>query len=119
MTKRQTKRLAVLLPGGVPKMIRCYDNGNRPDGGTCDRYTIVFTGRYRHLTGGEFLYLAASGEPFHPQGFGQHGFSRSQIDRPKYSHLGTPIKFVDLPADVQRFVLGDYLELWSLGPAKV
>lgn len=45
-----------LLPGGVPKYIRCYDNGGK----TCDRYTVVFTGRYRHKTGGSFLYVGMS-----------------------------------------------------------
>jgi len=49
---------------------RVYDNG----GESVDRYTIVFcSDDLAELCGGEYPYLAASGEPFHPQGFGQHG----------------------------------------------
>lgn len=118
MTKRQRQRLATLLPDGVPKFVRCYDNG----GTTADRYDVVFTGRYRHKTGGEFWVLGMSGAPFHPQGVGMHaGYTPAQlgggqwhIDRPKSSHLGRRIKFSDLPVDCQRAALGTYLNLWDL-----
>lgn len=95
---------------GIPKYVRCYDNG----GETADRYTVVYTGRYRHMTGGEFLYIAMSGYPTHPQGIGQHGGSRNLIDRPKYAHLGKKISFDALPEDCQRVVLFDYRELWNI-----
>ena len=88
--------MAIYNPDGTPHYVRCYDAGDS----VCDRYTVCFTGRYRHLTGGEFVYLAMSCAPFHPQGFGQHGEMRS-IDR---SVLGRKIRFTDLPPDCQLVV---------------
>jgi hypothetical protein len=99
-----------LLPNGVPRYVRCYDNG----GETFDRYTVVFTGRYRHKTGGVFWHVGMSSNPFHPQGFGQHGESIDHIDRPTYGHLGKKIKFINLPEDCQKLVLSDYSDLWDL-----
>ncbi len=113
------------MPGGVPKFVRCYDNGGtEKEGGSIDRYTVCFTGGYRKLFPesmrrhyGErewFQYLAMSGSPFHPQGFGQHGESAQQIDRPTYGHLGRKIKFVDLPEDCRKLVISDYRQIWGL-----
>ncbi len=114
------ERQARLLPGGIPRYVRCYDNG----GESIDRYTVVFTGRYRHKTGGEFAYLAMNAAPFHPQGFGQHGSSDRQIDVAggswggpsigKRCHLGVRIPFDTLPTDCRALVLSDYRELWDL-----
>jgi hypothetical protein len=104
------KRRARLLPGGMPRYVHCYDNG----GTSYDRYTIVYTGRYRHKTGGSFLHVGCSAYPFHPQGFGQHGESNQQIDYPTYGHLGKKIRFEALPNDVRKLVLGDYCALWDL-----
>ena len=58
----------------------------------------------------------ASAEPFHPQGFGQHGSSDHQIDYPSYGHLGKKVTFESLPVNVQRFVLTEYRDLWDLNP---
>ena len=99
-----------LLPDGKPRYIRCYDNG----GESVDRYTVVFTGRYRHKTGGVFWHLGMSSYPYHPQGVGTHGESRDQIDRPRYSHLGKRIVFDALPKDCQNLVLDNYCALWDL-----
>ena len=110
-----------LLPDGTPKYVRCYDNGGK----SFDRFTVVFTGRYRHNTGGQFIYVGMSCHPFHPQGFGQHGSSDTQIDtRPggwagpsigrKHETLGTRIGFNELPPDCQKLVMSDYCDLWSL-----
>jgi hypothetical protein len=107
MNKQQ--RRAVLMPDGIPKYIRCYDNGGR----SFDRYTVVFTGRYTHKTGGAFLYLGMSENPFHPQGFGQHGESQQRIDYPKYSHIGKPIPFNALPEKCRELVLADYADIWD------
>ena len=95
-----------------PIGIRCYDNGGcgKP-GGTVDRYTVVFTGRYRHLTGGEQWYVGMNESPFHPQGFVQHGSSRTEIDLPSYAHLGKKISFDALPADCQKLVMADCMHL--------
>ena len=111
MNKRQRERLARLLPNGVPHYIRCYDSG---ENGSFDRYTVVFTGNYTHKTGGEHWYVGMSEHPTHPQGFGQHGSSRDQIDRPNYGHIGKKIRFQDLPIDCQQLVLADYKDLWDL-----
>lgn len=126
MTKRQKARIKALIPGGVPRHIRAYDNGGpgalmrrRPgqeerEEGTIDRYTVVFTGRYRHKTARQSRYVGMSGAPFHPQGFCQHGEHHTPIDFPTYGHLGKKIKFEDLPEDCQLVVIEDYLYLWDL-----
>ena len=108
MTKRQEQRTNRLLPNGVPRYVRCYD-----DGKSGDRYTVVFTGRYAGSRENKF-YLGMSALPFHPQGFGQHGESPDTIDRPKSAHLGKRIKFEDLPPDCQKLVLSGYRNLWDL-----
>ena len=99
-----------LMPEGIPRYIRCYDNS----GASIDRYTVVFTGHYRQKTGGVFWYLAMNAKPFHPQGFGQHGENNVPIDRPTYAHLGKKIKFQDLPEDCQALVRQTYIYLWDI-----
>ncbi len=96
-----------LMPNGVPKYVRCYDNE-----GPADHYTVVFTGRYAGREGCD--YLGMSAQPFHPQGIGQHGSSEHMIDRPRYGHLGKRISFRDLPEDCQTLVLSDYRTIWDL-----
>lgn len=81
------------------KGVRIYDNGGK----TCDRFTAVFTEK----SNDEFVYLGMSQNPCHPQGFGQHGFSRTLIDRPTSKRLGKRIKFESLPIDCQRLVKDD------------
>ncbi len=102
------QRAARLLPGGSPRYVRCYDYGDE----MADRYTAVFTGNYVGRDGCD--YLGMSVYPFHPQGVGQHGWSRHDIDRPRYSRLGKKISFLDLPPDCQRCVLQTYRNLWRL-----
>lgn len=94
--------------------VRCYDNGGK----TFDRYTVVFTGKYRRYTGGHQNYVGMSDNPFSPQGFGQHGSSFEDIDRPTYSHLGKKIDFDDLPKDCQQLVMSDAQDL-AKGDASV
>ena len=108
--RSQVERSFRLLPNGQPRYIRCYDSGDE----TADRYTVVFTGRYRHLTGGSTWYVGMSAHPFHPQGFGQHGESPMPIDRPTSRHLGKRIPFAALPEDCRKLVLDDYRYLWTL-----
>jgi len=105
----KNKRLQNIFPDGKPKYVRCYDNG----GESADRYTVVFTGNYTSKTSGEHWYLGMSGQPFHPQGIGQHGSSPTQIDKPKYSHLGKKVTFENLPSEVQKCVNQTYLYLWD------
>lgn len=106
----KTQRKENLLPQGTPRYVRCYDNG----GETADRYTVVFTGRYKQNTGGEFWYVGMSGNPFHPQGIGTHGSSRTQIDYPSYGHLGKKVKFSDLTENCKVCVLQTYKDLWEI-----
>lgn len=76
--------------------LRVYDNGGK----TFDRYTAVFL----KITGwrrGEFCCLAMSERPFHPQGFGQHGYATPG------RHLGRRIPFASLPPDCQKAVTQD------------
>ena len=101
-----SKKMQSLMPGGVPKYIRCYDNG----GETCDRYTVVYT----RSGDRRCYYVGMSGAPFHPQGFCQHGEHHTMIDRPQYSHLGKRITFKELPMDCQKVVISDYKEMWNL-----
>ena len=125
MNKAQSLRLARLLPKGIPKYVRCYDN----EGASADRFTAVFTGRAATIKGGfgqpdQHPYLAMSEAPFHPQGFGQHGHSNHQpcdVNRSGWApaigrrnHLGLRIPFSALPPDCQRLVLSDYLDIWNL-----
>jgi len=96
-------------PNGVPKKIRIYDDGGK----TLDRYTVVFTGNYK---GRDRIcyYLGMSEYPFHPQGFGQHGWSREIIDYPSYKQLGKKIAFDKLPEQCQKLVIQDYKEIWNI-----
>jgi hypothetical protein len=110
VTAAQMKRLQLFMRNGEPRMVRCYDNGGK----TADRYTAVFTGVYRHKTGGVFWDLAMNREPFHPQGIGQSGESRTQIDRPRYSHLGKKVAFNKLPCEVRQCVRQTYVYLWDI-----
>ena len=120
-------RIDRFLPGGIPRYVRCYD-----DGGDGDRYTAVLTGRaatiHSENCGSEYPYLAMSNNPF--QGFGQHGATRHQpcdTIGGKYghcwppalgrkNHLGTRIRFQDLPPKCQELVIQDYKEIWRLNP---
>ena len=130
MTKTQRKRLEALMPNGIPKFIRAYDNG----GETADRYTVVFNGRYRyrglnrreHEKAGPIQVLNMSEAPTHPQGVGQHVEWQRFHDAPegwapaigrKSTHapsLGRRIRFEDLPEECRRTVIRDYIELWDL-----
>jgi len=96
------------MPNGIPRHIRCYDNCGR----SFDRYTVVYTGNYKGRDGCD--YMGMSENPYHPQGFGQHGWNQQVIDYPKYSHLGKKIQFTDLPPDCQDAVIQDYKEIWRI-----
>ena len=84
------------------RLISVWDDGDS----VADRYTVVFLAEE---TRGQVPYLAMSANPFHPQGFGQHG--EMQIDAVAYRGRGgcfkKRIKFADLPADCQRAVVND------------
>lgn len=106
------RRWLSLMPGGVPKKIRCYDNGGMDAGGTFDRYTVLYLGKVDD----EYHYVGMSAEPFHPQGHGQHGSDSRMLDVPKRgrSALGKRIHFEDLPIDCRRLVTRDYISHHNL-----
>ena len=126
MTKQERKER--LIPGGIPRYVRCYDNGgiDDPSGrGSGDRYTVVYTGRFPWDALGPrwCQYKTMSGEPFHPQGICLSGESRNMIDVNKWGfapavgrrgRLGKRIRFQDLPTDCRKIIRQDYRELWEM-----
>lgn len=107
------ERIKALMPNNCPKWVRCYDNG----GESFDRYTVVFTKKALIAVDKTryFLYVGMSANPFHSQGFGQHGESNwNPIDRPTYGHLGKKISFTQLPDDCKKLVISDYKDLWDI-----
>src|SRR4051812_8413503 len=112
------ERTQALMPNGVPRYIRIFDN----QGKTFDRYTVIFTKKSitdkesRKHYGQLFMYVGMSENPFHPQGFGQHG----ELSDPRGGkHLGKRIAFTDLPTDCQKLVVQDYKDLWELTESEV
>lgn len=114
---RKESRTDKLLKDGIPKYVRCYDNGGK----TADRYTVVFTGNYAGRNGCD--YIGMSTHPYSPQGVGMHGNSKNIIDVSKHgfapaigrkNHLGVRIEFNALPEDCKKLVLSDYKEIWGL-----
>ncbi len=79
--------------------LKCYDAGEE----VVDRYTIIHIDDMIRMTADGALYSAwaASANPFHPLGFGQH--TEAMIG----NHLGQEVEFSQLPEDVQRFVAQD------------
>lgn len=96
-------REQALMPNGVPKWIRCYDNP-----AFADRYTILFT---KKRIDGQFLNLSSGHDPRYCSGWGQ---SDDIIDRPSYGHLGKKIGFTDLPEPVISLVIETYRDIWNL-----
>lgn len=117
-------RTSRLLPNGVPRWIRVYDNG----GESADRYTVAYTRRSNKIDpkgyDRTYDYRGMSAHPCDPQGVGMWGETRHYpVDSPRGTwppaigrkcHLGTRIPFEALPPDCQKLVLQDYRELWGL-----
>lgn len=78
--------------------IRCYDSGPK----FFDRYVVVYVSE--RLDNRKYQFIGMSSNPFHPQGFGQHGECCCG------PHLGRRILFSDLPAECQRAVINDLTE---------
>ena len=90
----------------------CFDN----EGETFDRYSVLYLDLIIHP---DFpchkMYIGMSSNPFHPQGFAQHGemqLTKMEINRLKNGknalpHWGKLIDFDALPIDCQRCVIGD------------
>lgn len=96
-----------LMPNGIPKWIRVYD-----DAKLFDRYTVVYT---KKKFNGVFLYVGMSYNPTSYNGICQHGETEFQpVDRPTYGHLGKRISFEDLPIQCKDFIRNEYKELWNI-----
>ena len=100
---------------GTPFHVVCFDNG----GETLDRYTVLFTGHYTHLTGGVSWGLNMNAAPFHPQGIGMHFEMFVEYDtevnyvEEDFGHWGDIVPFSSLPEDCKRAVMQDYKEIWD------
>jgi len=124
MNKTQQKRFDSLCPQGIPRYVRLYDNGGLDEqGGSADRFCAVFSGNYTRKTGGMHWVVGMSEHPYHPQGVGMSSEYRKMVDClhgnwppaiGRKCHLGTRIRFQDLPKDCQHLVLQNYADLWDL-----
>jgi hypothetical protein len=110
MTMDKAQRKENLMPDGIPKWIRVFDNGGK----TFDRYTVIFTHAHSFGLRGYTVGVGMSEHPFHPQGFGQH----FEYQNHKYDGKsgGKRIGFNDLPPDCKRLVIDDYTDYWRLKP---
>lgn len=94
-----------ILVGRQRHFIKCFDNGGK----SYDRYTVFYHPvRYELHPGCKrtyYPYIGMSEDPFHPQGFGQHG--ECPMPPKEGKALGHRIKFADLPQPCQRAVLLD------------
>jgi hypothetical protein len=90
-----------LMPGGIPRYIRVWDN---LDEYPHDGITVVFT--KKTIVPGVFMFLSMNGSG---------GWSHGETDTPNGSkEWGKRIKFEDLSEGCKRTVIGDYEELWDL-----
>ena len=137
--KNRLARLRRLMPNGIPRWVRVYDNREWED--SVDRYTVVFTGSYNNIGKSRYAptecrvhpYVSMSASPTHPQGFCQHGeteYGCLDTWRPNMGHywpsavgrkhwnsaFGRRIRFEDLPSACQAIVRSDYKDIWQLWP---
>lgn len=84
------------------------DNG----GETADRFTLYDTKPMKHgYFGTTVLYIGFSENPYHPQGFGQHGETtvsqlrelKQELRNKGSSNIGKVAKLKDLPEKAQKF----------------
>jgi len=106
---KKSQRKENLLPGDIPKYIRCFDSGDK----FADRYTVIFTHADKFGMQGRTVGIGMSSNPFHPQGVGMH-FDYAAHECNGKSGLGKRIKFSDLSPECQRVVKSDYMDYWSL-----
>lgn len=97
----QPKRSSPRWLEGAPRhVLACYDNGGR----SFDRYTVLYGAPWWQPDYGRNVpYIACSANPFHPQGFGQHG----EMPADNRQALGRKVRWQDLPPDVQRMAVQD------------
>ena len=112
------KRLASLMPNGVPRWVRIYKAEGQDV--PWDEYTVVFTGAAMAKSwGGEHPYMGMGNSGQYYWGsderkavdVNESGFAPA-IGRK--NHLGRRIRFEDLNADCQKTVREEYLDCWNL-----
>jgi len=103
MSKKQ-ERKERLMPNGNPRYLKCFDKE-----GPIDRYTIVYTGRYKGRPLGIAEYLAMSETP---KSFCQHGEMPSK--NVTVAALGKKVNFESLPQICQDFVINEYCGIWKI-----
>jgi len=84
--------------------VRIFDAGDK----VADRYTVLpprYDRKYRN--GQQWVSLHMGPDPFHPQGFGQHGYLYTYHVGP---HLGKRINWSDLPAGAQAMTVMNFPE---------
>ncbi len=118
-TKATHRRLASLLPKGIPRYARCY----RDDAYDWDKWTVIFTGRAAP-TGGN-----GQARQWPCVGLSGHAFSDHQPadTKPRNGtgyvwppamgrkcYLGVRVAWSELPEHLRRVALEDYREIWRL-----
>ena len=90
------------------------DNG----GETFDRYSAIFINQQvmQDDYPGLVWYVGMSENPYHPQGFGQHGETKLNHDDPneiakEKAHWGKRIKISDLPEKARHLVISEILDM--------
>lgn len=107
LSKKQAQRVRSLMPGGIPRHIRCYRSRNLDS----MPYTIVLSKAHCFALRGYSWFISVT------EGGGvSHGEHQGQIDWPSYAHLGRRVHFLDLPEAVRRAVVSEYVECWALPP---
>jgi len=133
MNKKTANRVWSLMPKGIPRYIRVYDNCCL---GSDERYVVIYSGKYRSIPNRQcctktgptgFLWIYMSENPFDSKGTFERSESKRQVDVNKAgfapaigrkNYLGTRIPFSELPKDCQKIVLHEYREIWNL-PASI
>lgn len=116
--KTLAKRLASLMPGGVPRWVRIYKMEVEP---SWDEYTVVFTGAAvaKACGGYPFIGMGNSGQLYHgfestrPVDVNKWGFAPA-VGRK--NHLGRRLGFTDLNTECQKAVCEEYLDYHNLRP---
>jgi len=116
----KTTRRERLMPGGVPRYVRCY----RDDSYDWDKWSVIFTGRSAKEKGypgypdewptvGLSGHSSSKGQPADTMKPGVKGyFWPPAMGRKCY--LGVRIPFASLPTQLQQTALEDYKEIWKL-----
>jgi hypothetical protein len=128
MNKTQQARRERLMPNGIPRYIRIYDNG----GESADRYTCVYSGHYNNIgksvrgihANKAYHYVAMSEAPYSHCGIGLHGSTEwhcCDVNKSGFApaigrknHLGKRISFSELPEDCKKLVVDDYKDIWEI-----